>query len=129
MAEIFLGDDGPGTDSLPETGPSGTGFKFSAGTEQRDVTADAVVCAAVLKVPVSTSEGSFRTPLASHLELLRSQLLFPLLWGAFNAIAAGGGWSGHALIKDAIQKLVGKSLWQQAPHLFSQSRHRSRLSA
>ena len=129
MAEIFLGDDGPGTDSLPETGPSGTGFKFSAGTEQRDIAADAVVGAVALVVPVSTGEGSFSAASASHLELLRSQLLFPLLWGAFNAIAAGGGWSGHALIRDAIQKLVGKSLWQQAPHLFSQSRHRSRLSA
>ena len=129
MGAIFFGDDGSRTNSLPETGPPGTGVEFGIGTKQRDVTADAVVGAAVLKVPVSTSEGSFRTPLASHLELLRSQLLFPLLWGAFNAIAAGGGWSGHALIKDAIRKLVGKSHWQKAPHLFSQSRHRSRLSA
>ena len=90
MAEIFLGDDGPGTDSLPETGPSGTGFKFGAGTEQRDIAADAVVSAVALVVPISTSEGSFSASSASHLELLRSQLLLPLLRGAFNAIAAGG---------------------------------------
>ncbi len=119
MAAIFLGDDGSGTDPLPETGPAGPGFEFGAGTEQRAVTADAVVNTVALVVPVSTCEGPFSSPLASHLELLRSQLLLPLLWGAFNAIAAEGRGSGHALRLVWYQKLVGKSLWQQAPHLIS----------
>ena len=90
MAEIFLGDDGPGTDSLPETGPTGTGFKFGAGAEQRGIATDAVVDAVALVIPVSTGEGPFSASSASHLELLRSQLLLPLLRGAFNAIATGG---------------------------------------
>ncbi len=90
MAEIFLGDDGPGTDSLPETGPTGAGFKFGAGAEQRGIATDAVVDAVALVIPVSTSEGPFSASAASHLELLRRQLLLPLLRGAFNAIATGG---------------------------------------
>ncbi len=90
MAEIFLGDDGSGTDSLPETGPTGTRLKFGAGAEQWGIAANAVVGAVALVVPVSTGEGSFSASSASHLELLRSQLPLPLLRGAFNTIAAGG---------------------------------------
>ena len=89
MAAIFLGGDGSRADPLPETRPAGAGVEFAVGTEQGNVTADAVVHPAVLEVPVSAGEGPFRASLACHLELFRSQLLTPLLRGAFNTIAAG----------------------------------------
>ena len=89
VAAIFLGGDGSRADPLPETRPAGAGIEFGVGTEQGDVTADAVIHTAILEIPVSASEGPFRASPASHLELFRSQLLTPLLRGAFNTIAAG----------------------------------------
>ena len=89
MASIFLGCDGSRADPLPETWPAGAGVEFAVGTEQRNVTTDAVVHPAVLEIPVSAGKGPFRASLACHLELFRSQLLTPLLRGAFNTIAAG----------------------------------------
>src|SRR6185312_4138911 len=71
-SDVFLGD------RLPETGPSRAGFKLCIGGKQSVAAAYTTVESVFVIVPVFTSEGAFRTRMASHGILFRRQLGLPL---------------------------------------------------
>jgi two-component system, NarL family, response regulator LiaR len=64
---------------LGEAGPAGAGVELGLGGEQLGAAADAAVHAGALLVHVGAAEGPLGAALAGHLELLRGQLLPPLL--------------------------------------------------
>ena len=76
---IGVGADGSSAYPIPEAGPAGTGIKLGGAAVKLGITADAVVAAIALLVPVSAAEGTLGTALAGNPELLRRQLLAPLL--------------------------------------------------
>src|SRR5262245_58535556 len=62
---------------LVKTRPARTRLELRSGTEQRRATADTVVHACILGLPVLSREGPLGPRLACHMVLLRSQLSAP----------------------------------------------------
>jgi pyridoxamine 5'-phosphate oxidase len=60
-----------------KAGPSAAGFKFRSGAEQLRITADAVIGAVVMQVPIFAAESRLRAALARHFILFRRELFFP----------------------------------------------------
>ena len=86
MAAILLGRDRIRGHAIPETRPACSGVELGGRTEQRYITADAVIHPRFLVIPVRTGEGSFSATAASHLILLRGQRLHPLLGGTLDPL-------------------------------------------
>ena len=86
VAAILLGRDRIRGHAIPETRPACSGVELGGRTEQRYITADAVIHPRFLVIPVRTGEGSFSATAASHLILLRCQRLHPLLGGTLDPL-------------------------------------------
>ena len=71
-----------------EARPSRAGIEFGVGVEEQRTAPRTVIGAIVVHVPVLAGERALRPLLAKHVELLRRQLLAPLLVGA---LWGGGG--------------------------------------
>src|SRR5580700_10272773 len=69
---------------LKKTWPACPGIELGGGVEQRLPAADAMIGSGVLRFPVLTGKGRFGARLASHVILLRSELLFPLRFALCN---------------------------------------------
>src|SRR5215470_532726 len=80
-ARVLLGLDRLRRGRLEVRRPAGAGVELVIRAEERLTTADAVVCAAIVVVPVHAAECALRAVLACHLELVVGEMLAPLLVG------------------------------------------------
>src|SRR6185503_9254142 len=74
---------------LGEARPTRSGIELRVGGEERRTATDAGVDAVLLVVPVGAGERALGALFAGNMELLRSELLAPLLWGLADLV-------GHA---------------------------------
>src|SRR5271166_1001873 len=69
-AVVGAGRNASRRDRLPEARPSGAGFKFGLGAEQRISIERANIAAVAMLIPILAGEGSFGSFLPAHLVLL-----------------------------------------------------------
>src|SRR5438445_2635992 len=84
---------------LPKAGPAGAGIKLRFGIEQWLTTADTLIHAIFLRVPVRSREGPLGSFLPRDLNLLRRQLLTPFLVRLLNVFGHGYTLSLHRHIR------------------------------